>query len=131
MLRKEEEVRSKDNRKKTERCRFYERGFCRYSEEDCKALHIDPPVCRYQLQCPYWPNCKFVHTNTAPNKPCRYQENCRNFYCNFEHYGQSGDNYFLGENLNVPDFNFQNFPPLNHQNFHPARSQMQNPWRPW
>ena len=126
---KEEERRTNFNERKAGRCKFYDQGFCKFSNHNCRFLHVDPPLCRFQLQCPYWPNCNFLHTNYAPNKPCRYQERCKNYNCKFEHYGQNGEHYFLEENM--PEMNYQNFPPLGTQNVNKRRSQSNGPWRPW
>ena len=89
-------------------CRFWLRGYCIRGNE-CKFKHTPVPLCKYELECTYWPNCKFSHPSV---KPCKYQEYCHKNECRFAH--------FLG--VTPPSNLYRNFPHLNRED---------GLWRPW
>jgi hypothetical protein len=42
-------------------CNFWPNGFCRYSDQECRFLHKNPPRCKFQMDCMAWPDCGFSH----------------------------------------------------------------------
>ena len=99
-------------RTKNSTCRFWQNGYCRYTEEDCRFSHTiymenKKKMCYYGLNCRN-PNCTFYHP-----KPCDFQENCRNVNCTFFHFGYEP---FLDM------ISMTEFPPLNTRNFNPRMS---------
>ena len=69
-LKKHMKVRHEDKERTNLECRFWLRGYCARGDE-CNFTHKTVTVCRYEMQCLYWPNCKFFHPEA---KPCRFQE---------------------------------------------------------
>lgn len=51
--------RNQENRKIYAICRFWLRGFCRNTDQNCRFSHINPSRCKFQMQCNFWPNSKF------------------------------------------------------------------------
>ena len=50
-----------DNIKKSRKlCIYWNRGHCRYSDENCHYVHEEIPACKYQERC-YKHDCKFFH----------------------------------------------------------------------
>lgn len=111
------------NREKTKFCRFWLNGYFRNSDQQCRFIHKNPPRCKYQMDCVAWPNCWFSHDEENRRMACRYQERCRNYNCQFEHYNQQNQ-HFLGGSQSAPVMNMHNFPPLN-------PNQGQNHWMSW
>ena len=113
--------------KKLKTCKFWFNGFCKFSDQQCRFLHRIPPRCKFQLECVAWPNCRFTHEEEYIRADCRYQENCRNYDCQFVHYNSTNE-HFLGAGQAFPEMNMQNFPPLM-PNQIPSRTNQH--WRPW
>ena len=105
-------------------CSFWAKGrctrgpSCKYSHSRTEGNEYNKIIqCKYQNECPFLPRCKFVHKDF---KPCRYQENCRNSYCNFFHYSNKKD-YFL----EFPSLKSHRISP------HPTQKPPVWIWRPW
>ena len=94
-------------------CKFWQNGYCRYSEEMCRFSHSMNEnmnkICYFGIYCKK-PDCVFVH-----QKPCNFQQNCRNSNCNFFHFQNEP---FLDMNSRTE------FPPLQ------AKSSFK-PWMMW
>ena len=110
---------------------FWKQGRCNRME-NCAYLHPAPPRCRLQLQCHYWPNCKFSHddNNMCVNgvncqtincnfqhpsykRPCNLQNMCEDQYCQFEHFqGVNSQGHFLGGRQEMSPFSMAEFPPI-------------------
>ena len=68
-LEKHIKVRHGNTEKYNQHCIHWLRGSC-YRGNECKFKHEDVSVCRYGLQCPYWPNCHYFHPDV---QPCKFQ----------------------------------------------------------
>ena len=90
-------------------CPFWLGGFCRYPDHQCRYSHKPANWCKFQMECKAWPECRFIHEEEMPTKPCYYQENCNDFNCPFEHLNRNDDR-FLG--VGQLEMNVRNFPPL-------------------
>ena len=122
-------------------CRFLKQSMCK-KQDNCTFLHPrKPQACKLQLDCHFWPKCKFSHDENVMckfqmncqvlrcpyqhpsrmNKPCHFQNKCLNSRCNFMHFQAKNQNPFLGRNTNFGPLDPKEFPPL----------VKPSVWRPW
>ena len=44
-------------------CKFWMRGYCKFSGEQCRFKHFRVKRCYQGDNCVYWPNCRYSHFN--------------------------------------------------------------------
>ncbi|CDR95226.1 hypothetical protein BBBOND_0203840 [Babesia bigemina] len=51
--------------------------------DSCRYIHPAAPLCKNWPKCTFGPNCAFTH----PPVPCKFNRNCNNPQCNYQHTG--------------------------------------------
>ena len=99
-IHKRKETQHGEEKKETrEVCKFWQRGYCRFRENQCRFQHGGLQRCFQGQSCTYWPYCKFSHSSDEETRNmCRYQNSCRRNDCQFFHM----DGNFLGMSWGVP-----------------------------
>ena len=49
-------------------CAFWNRGFCKLKNNECKFLHINLPACRFKEKC-FRYDCQFYHEEVTQKYP--------------------------------------------------------------